>query len=55
MEENEINNELIKRALDDYMIKAVMKSQDINDENNNLEIKKEVNADFMDIFMNVID
>ena len=45
MEENETNSELIKKALDDYD-KSDIDSQDINNEDNNLKIKKEVNADF---------
>ena len=49
MEENETNSELIKKALDDYD-KSDIDSQDINNEDNNLKIKKEVNADFNGYF-----
>ena len=49
MEENKTNGELIKRALDDYD-KSDIDSQDINNEDNNLKIKKEVNADFNGYF-----
>ena len=49
MEENKTNSELIKKALDDYD-KSDIDSQDINNEDNNLKIKKEVNADFNGYF-----
>lgn len=49
MEENETNSELIKKALDDYD-KSDIDSQEINNEDNNLKIKKEVNADFNGYF-----
>lgn len=49
MEETETNSELIKRALDDYD-KSDIDSQNINNEDNNLKIKKEVNADFNGYF-----
>ena len=40
MEENKTNSELIKKALDDYD-KSDIDSQDINNEDNNLKIKKD--------------